>query len=195
MTRLMIAIGFAVWFGAGLAVGWRIGSPGDQPSRPPHGGGASDRTSGGGGWLVQRLNLTADQQKQMDAIWSPLARRGGREGFSQRMQLRRERDAAIAALVPESDKAAYEKIIDDYSAKTAALESQWKQSFTQAVEKTRAILTPEQREKYDELMAKTRREWETGRDRDHAHRPPPPPEDKEQPPQGPLSPGGGPAQP
>ncbi|MFA7236142.1 MAG: Spy/CpxP family protein refolding chaperone [Phycisphaeraceae bacterium] len=193
MTRLMIVIGFVVWFGAGLAVGWRIGSSHDQPPRPPHGGGGS---ATGGGWLGQRLNLTADQRKQLDAIWSPLARRGGREGFSQRAQLRRERDAAIAALVPESDKAAYQKIIDDYSVKTAALESQWKQSFTQAVEKTRAILTPEQREKYDELMARTRREWETGRD--HAHRPPPPPppesENTEQP-QSPSSPGDGPAQP
>ncbi|MHB1155596.1 MAG: Spy/CpxP family protein refolding chaperone [Phycisphaerales bacterium] len=186
MTRLMIAIGFAVWFGAGLAVGWRIGSSHDQPPRPPHSG------SGGGGWLVQRLNLTADQQKRLDAIWSPLARRGGREGFSRRMQLRRERDAAIAALVPESDKAAYQKIIDDYSAQTAAMESQWKQSFTQAVEKTREVLTPEQRGKYDELMAKTRREWEAGRDRDHAHRPPP--EDNEHP-QSPPPPGGGTAQP
>jgi len=68
MTKLIVIIGFAVSFAAGLMVGMdsrRAGnashaSPTTHPSYPS--------------WLVAELNLAPKQQEEMQKIWSETAR-------------------------------------------------------------------------------------------------------------------------
>src|SRR5688500_8579212 len=98
MTRLVVAIGFLLSFGAGLARGLQLNAlpstvsaaPGDPP--PP-------RPSGRRGWFATELGLTPEQQRQLDRIWSETVRRGP-SGGDRRRQFREERDRAIAELVP-----------------------------------------------------------------------------------------------
>ena len=159
MTKLLIVFGFMIAFVAGWmsANTWRhVPASGNDPQ---HRGGGRES------WLAQQLELTPEQQKQMDQIWSEVGGRGRREDPSKRGELRKSRDAAIAALVRPEDRAAYDRIIQDYNTSNEAMETEWRKTFQQAVEKTKEILTPSQRTKYDQLMSR----WENGpRDRGRA---------------------------
>lgn len=148
MTRMIVILGFLISLSAGVAIGLSI-------RKPPISGEnvAPQSRPRGGGWLVDQLGLSPEQRKQLDEIWSETARRGGREQGQQRAKLRRERDEAIAALVPEADRAKYEQIHKNYDDAVKAMEESWRASFQQSVERTKAMLTPEQREKYEQLMS------------------------------------------
>jgi Spy/CpxP family protein refolding chaperone len=154
MTKLVVIIGFAVAFAAGLIVGLEsrqtsIGSTAAPAATRPSGG-----RGPGPGWLTSELNLNPQQQEQMKQIWSEVARHGRGEQEDRRRQLRSERDDAIAALVPAQDKEKYEQIRKNYSDQMAAMDQDMRSRFDEAVKKTKDILTPEQRTKYDEILSR-----------------------------------------
>lgn len=150
MTRTIIIVGFLCAFAAGFALnlGWSQSPPRADDRRDQ-----SER----GSWLAEQLNLNQDQQEKMKEIWSDAARRGNRQQWEHRRRLREERDQAIAALIPESNRAAYEQVLADYEQQTDALEAQWRQSFEQAVERTKALLSDEQRQTYEQILERQRR--------------------------------------
>lgn len=157
-TRLIVTAGFVVAFAAGLIGGVQLRRA--LPPHPPSGPGPATRM-GRHGWLAAELGLTAQQQEQMTRIWSDVARRGRGEHEERRRQLRKERDDAIAALIRQEDRAAYEQILKTYSDRMAALEQETRAAFQEAVEKTKQILTPQQREKYEAILK--RNQWENRR--------------------------------
>ncbi len=156
MTRALVIVGFLVSLAAGVTVGLSVSERAhhEPPPKPVGGPGDGPRERGGGGWLAQQLSLTPEQQTQLDAIWSEVARHGGREQWSERSRLRKERDEAIAALIAPERQPEYEQIHRQYDERVEAMEAQWRGNFQQAVEKTKAILTPEQREKYEAILAR-----------------------------------------
>jgi Spy/CpxP family protein refolding chaperone len=165
MTKLMVVVGFLVSFSAGLVVGVRgrtepQAGPTTQPIRR-------------GSWLTSQLNLSTEQQDQFRKIWSETARRGGREQEERRRQLRKDRDDAIVAMIPPESRSKYDQVLSHYAEQTGALDREWSSSFRDAVDRTKQILTLEQRLKYEELLR--RPEWDRGgRDgdrsgRDHQH--------------------------
>ena len=163
MTRVIVIVGFLIAFGAGLMVGhvaW-MPHPGGMPGGGPHGRPDS--------WIAQQLDLTPDQQVKMKQIWSDVSHRGGPQQGAKRQQLRHDQEAAIAALIRPEDKPAYDQIIKDYKDRLDALEADNRRQFQQAVEKTKQLLTPEQRTKYEQLFPQ--RPWEHG-DRSQASRGP-----------------------
>lgn len=176
MTKLIVITGFIVAFAAGLMAGfaWK-GNPvaAAAPSSSSQPGANSGGPRGPGSWIAQQLSLTPDQQKQMKDIWSEVSHRGGREARDKRGQIRREQEEAIAKLVREEDKAAYQKIVDDAKAKIDALEAEGKRSFENAVIKTKAILNADQLKKYEGILSKPPGPPDRGPDR--GDRPPPPP--------------------
>lgn len=163
MTKLIVMIGFVVAFAAGWMAGanWSPTLPAQSAEERKEG------RSGRGSWLAEKLSLSAEQQKQLDEIWSEISRKGGREEMSKRYELRRERDAAIAALIRLEDMGAYDQVLKQYHEKTESLEGEWRATYQRAVERTKEILTPEQRAKYEEMLS--RQGWEGGpRDRGRA---------------------------
>ncbi|HEX8520746.1 MAG TPA: Spy/CpxP family protein refolding chaperone [Tepidisphaeraceae bacterium] len=157
MTKLVVIVGFVVAFAAGLVVGVSLESrkataaaPTTAPTTRPRGGPE--------GFLARELNLTPQQQEQMRQIWSEFAPgRSGREGAEDpRRQFRKERDEALISLIPVEKKDQYEAIQKKYSDQNAAMENQRRDRFDNAVNKTKAILTPEQREKYDAFLSRHR---------------------------------------
>jgi Spy/CpxP family protein refolding chaperone len=89
-----------------------------------------------------------------------------------RAQFRKEREDAIAALIPAADRGKYDEVQRVHAQHMADLEKELRASWQKGVEETRKILTPEQRVKYEEFLK--RREAErasaggSGRDRgDH----------------------------
>ena len=167
MTRVVVLICFVMAFAAGLLVGTQMqrrqvatgadSSATTRPERPPRGGG------GPAGWLERELGLNADQKAQLEKIWSETARMGGRERDDKRRQLRRERDEAIAALVPPEHYGKYDQILAHYFAQTEAIDQEMKAAFDESVRKTKEILTSQQRAKYEELL---KRHQPPGGDRD-----------------------------
>jgi len=156
MARIVVAIGFLIAFAAGLVVGleMRQTAVASPPTTRPH---------GPDGFLARELNLSAKQQEQLHQIWSETVHRGGREQDDRRRQLREERDNAIAALVHPEDKGKYDEIVAKYTEQRTAMDNQMRASFQAAVEKTKEILTPEQRAKYEKILAQ--RQLDRGPDR------------------------------
>lgn len=179
MSKLLVILGFAISFAAGLVVGMRADwsrlvsattnapnaaqpappvSPPDG-ARPPQSagprGGPGDR--GPGGWLAAELGLTHDQHKQLDEIWTGLAERGRRRDHGgRRRELRDERDQAVAALIAPQRWGEYEEIIAEFAERNAELDREFRGEFDRAVERTKQILTPAQRAKYDALLERHR---------------------------------------
>ncbi|GMU22786.1 MAG: hypothetical protein AMXMBFR13_28700 [Phycisphaerae bacterium] len=155
MTKRIVMVGFLIAFAAGLVIGIEsrqssLAPPEKEPRR--------------GGWLTTELNLTPQQQEQLKQIWSEIARHGGRERDDRRRQLYRQRDEAIAALIRPEDQPKYQQVLQEFEEKKAALEAEGRQAFQTAIERTKQILSEEQRVKYDQLLQ--HRQWERGsRDR------------------------------
>lgn len=153
LARIVVVMGFLVAFSAGLMVGLRVPR---QPGEPA----PSTRPSGRGGFLARELNLTPQQQEQMKQIWSETAGRGREEYEQRRRQYRRERDEAIAALIPLAEMDVYDQILDTYAHRMSLMDEQSRQAYQAAVERTREILTPQQRVRYEEFLK--RHQWGGG---------------------------------
>jgi Spy/CpxP family protein refolding chaperone len=182
MTKLVIILGFLVSFAAGLVIGssgMLVGSApaspatSDSPSLP----GATTRGSASpqhgeqrrsrSGYLTAELGLTTDQRAQLDRIWSAVAKANDQD--DRRRGYRRERDEAIAQLVPPGRLGDYDQIIDTYHDRIDALEQMSRDAYATAVDETKQILTPEQRTRYEELLK--RHKWGPGaRDPRHTGR-------------------------
>jgi Spy/CpxP family protein refolding chaperone len=156
MAKVIVILGFALAFAAGLVIGSRRAIVEHVPASEVPTTSPSERR-GPGGWLQEQLGLTSDQRQQLDKIWSEIARRGRSEHEDIRREFRRERDAAIADLVPPAALGEYDAIINHYSERVAGLERESRETYNAAVEKTKSILTPAQRVNYEELLR--RHKW------------------------------------
>jgi Spy/CpxP family protein refolding chaperone len=149
MVKAVVIVGFLIAFAAGVVVGM---------SPRPHAAATATRPSRHGGWLATELNLSPQQQEQLNSIWSETARSGGHDRDDRRRQLFKQRDEAIVSLIRPEDKPRYDEILKKQSEQMAALDREWRSSFEASVEKTRQILTPEQRVKYEELLQRRQQE-------------------------------------
>lgn len=159
MAKAILVIGFIIAFAAGMVIGLEVRR---QAVAAP----ATRPTGRGPGFLTAELNLSPEQQEQMKQIWSETAHRGGRDQEEKRRQIRKERDEAIAALIPAGSREQYDQALKTYTERSGALEREWRASFQSAIERTKAMLTSEQRTKYEEILKRheaERKEREQGR--------------------------------
>jgi Spy/CpxP family protein refolding chaperone len=151
VAKIIVILGFCLAFAAGLVIGTRShpaklspAAPGSTPTTGP--------SARHGSWLSSELGLTSDQREKLDKIWSETARNGREERDERRREYRRDRDTAIAELVPPARMGEYDKIIETYSDRVASLDRESRESYEAAVDKTKQILTPDQRARYEELL-------------------------------------------
>ena len=126
--------------GAGMVIG-RISTRLQATTQP------ADKAHG---WFDEQLNLSADQRKQMDAIWGDVRQNVGKT-FEGRAALDKERDQAILDLLSDDQKKAYNAVLDNYRAKRGEMDKQRDKLFADANAKSRAILTEEQQKRWDAL--------------------------------------------
>lgn len=166
-TSIMLSIAFVLVFAAGIAVG----TVAQHRTKPPKDFGA---------FLAEKLDLTADQQTQMKAIWSKAMSRDT-SGRNRYQELREQRDAAINALLGPSQMVEYQAIIDTYKDQFNKLRQSRREAIDNAVAQTRKILTPRQLELYDKLRPENKDGWrkppfdhgpDHGPGSGHAHYPP-----------------------
>jgi Spy/CpxP family protein refolding chaperone len=152
-TKLLILAGFCIAFAAGLMFGLSNPRSGALPlASGPTTSPTTRPLRHRGGFLASELNLSAEQQAQMDKIWSDTVRRGVRGSDEQRRQFRKQRDDAIVALIRPDQQGAYQTIVDNYSKQMESLDTERRAAFDNAVQRTKELLTPEQRSKYESLL-------------------------------------------
>lgn len=150
MTRqlLLTVLVFVVAMGSGMVIGVNL---------PRHGESAHPR---GRSWLADELKLTPQQREKMKTIWEQMLPGGSdRESWQRRQsetrrRLYKERDEAIAALVPAEKKGEYEKVLARLDQQMTDMRREQEKAYQKTVEETKAILNPEQRAKYEELLKK-----------------------------------------
>jgi Spy/CpxP family protein refolding chaperone len=112
------------------------------------------------GHLVDLLQLTAEQEAKMDEIWNPL--RDAHRFRDQRQALREQTETAVRAILTEEQKAKYDALLKEHADKVAELGKAREKAFQEAVEKTKLVLNPEQRKKYEEWLKSIREERHPG---------------------------------
>jgi Spy/CpxP family protein refolding chaperone len=118
--------------------------PADLLAQPAPGR-AFERLEARKGKLIQELNLSQQQQQQIETIRQQ--RRGEIESLKQRMQqLRQEMDQLLSTNAPESSIRA--KFTEIQAVKQKMAEVRFEQMLA-----TREVLTPEQRVKFRELAS------------------------------------------
>jgi Spy/CpxP family protein refolding chaperone len=147
-TKILLVLSLAVVFAAGGAVGYAVRR--QTPPEPPH---ERRRRS----WLTDELNLKPEQREQMQEIWSE-AMEPTRGEFGQRGRIYEERNEAVRALLNEDQQAEYDRILEETERRLQELSDARRRAFEEAFEKavarTKEILTPEQRQKYEEMLSR-----------------------------------------
>lgn len=149
-VKAVVIIGFIVTFAAGLVAGlWMkqpnviatTGGPAPAPPKPEH-----------RSWLARELNLTAEQDERVKQIWESAMKSVPDRGREDPRRLFRERDEAIANLIPAESKAEYERIQKEFGEKMSRSGRERDKAFEAAVAQTKSVLNPEQISKYEELL-------------------------------------------
>jgi hypothetical protein len=114
---------------------------------------------GGGGppWAAQ-LGLTAEQQKQWDAIWADVSPKIGKT-FDSRRAIDRERDQAVLALLTSEQRAAFEKIQNDCRVKRQDCDHDRDHIIHDAEDRSQALLDDVQKKRWDTLQ----KDWQQHR--------------------------------
>jgi len=180
MNRNQVAV--LVCFVAAFAAGVAVGALFTQRRKPP----------AHGSWLTTELKLNKEQREQMRTVWSDVMESMGQEHGAQRAQLQAKRDEAIRALFDEEQLKRYEDILRQHREGLNRLSQERRALFEQADERTKEILTPKQRARYEELLKKR---GGPGRRGPRPQTPPPPageweeqrPGERPGPPPGPMS--------
>jgi hypothetical protein len=143
-TKAIFGLAFVLAISAGVALGMLTARAKPAPAAPR------------GNWMVDQLQLSAEQQKQMEEIWGNLLREKGREYGEQGRQLQMQREADIAGLLSTDQRGAYDEINQKYAMKGAELWKRFEREFVGATEKTRAILNENQKKKFDAMIEQFR---------------------------------------
>jgi Spy/CpxP family protein refolding chaperone len=105
-------------------------------------------------WFDQ-LDLTPDQQQQMDKIWSD-TRQQRQKMFERFHELDKQRDQKIQALLTDSQRGAYDKIIADFHAGREELNKQRETLISDANARSLALLNDSQKAKWEILSKEMR---------------------------------------
>ena len=106
---------------------------------------------GPGDALCDQLQLDAHQREQMREIWEGVKSKA-RDSYNDAQDLQHQRDQAILGMLSDEQKAKFEKLSKDFADRYASLADARKKIFDEAVEKTRKMLTDQQRKQYDEIL-------------------------------------------
>ena len=103
-------------------------------------------------WLVNELGLTPEQSEKMKEIWSGVMSTAGKQHRERREALLQQHQSDLRAMLSEEQQRQYDALRAQLDSELEQLEQQRRQAFEDAVEQTRQILTPAQREKYEQVL-------------------------------------------
>jgi Spy/CpxP family protein refolding chaperone len=169
-TKVALIVAFVAIFAAGavvgrVAVGPRTDAPNVPGHRPPpHGGDKGER--GGRSWIGEALGLSDEKADQIKEIWQTTMSAAGDRYRERRQAIDKEFDESLRALMTDEGRQQYDALLARQQQQREELNKERGEAFDEAVEKTIAVLTPEQAAKYREIMEKRRNFGPRDRDRD-----------------------------
>ena len=104
--------------------------------------------------LVEELDLTPDQRRTIQRIWSEVAENHTPVPMSEIEKADAERWQAIDRLLTPEQRAQFAQIQERFEARMQGLDQGNRARVARAEEQTRQLLTPAQREKYERLLAR-----------------------------------------
>jgi Spy/CpxP family protein refolding chaperone len=146
--RIIVTVVFLLVFGAGIVVGMVQ----SRVTGIPHAGGSGE------GHIDQELGLSPAQAEKMKQIWSPMGDLR-REHDEKMKRAAAARDERIKGLLSPDQVAAFEKVKGEYDATVEQLRAQRRQTVEGCIQQTRAILSPEQAEKYEQMLERRKAHW------------------------------------
>ena len=157
-VRLLFILGFLVSMSAGVVVGVVVGRAPKTLSSPvatsqPHG-------------LEVDLKLDHHQAERVHEIWSSVGaalRQIDSNRGDKRRSMGRERDEAIAELIPADRKSDYDRIQQEYAAKIAEVTKDRDKIIQDAEQRMKELLTDTQWTRYQEIKKERDDHWRGGR--------------------------------
>jgi Spy/CpxP family protein refolding chaperone len=143
MRRKLFIFAFAaigLVFVSGVAVGV-VGRRAFQPSRFQS-------------VLVEELDLTPDQRRQIQRIWSKVAETHSPVPMAEIEKADAERWQDIDQLLTPQQRTQYAQIQQRLEARMQELDQGNRERTVRAQEQTKQLLTPAQREKYEQILAR-----------------------------------------
>jgi hypothetical protein len=104
--------------------------------------------------LVEELDLTPDQRRQIQRIWSEVAEKHTPVSMEEMAKADAERWEAIDQLLTPQQRTQYAQIQQRFEDRMHGLDQGNRSRIARAEEQTRQLLTPPQREKYERLLAR-----------------------------------------
>ena len=104
--------------------------------------------------LVEELDLTPDQRRKIQRIWSEVAEHHTPVPMAEIEKADAERWQAIDELLTPQQRTQYAQIQQRLDARMQGLDQGNRARIARAEEQTRQLLTPPQREKYERLLAR-----------------------------------------
>jgi hypothetical protein len=102
--------------------------------------------------LSEALQLSPDQRDQIRVIWEAM-RDEADDCYRQAEWLNQERENDLMKILTDEQKLAYQKIHHDYVDRYTALDAKRQLAFNHAVEHTKLLLSPSQRQRYETILA------------------------------------------
>jgi hypothetical protein len=106
---------------------------------------------GEGSFLVNELQLTAEQSNRMRAIWEQ-ARDTVQEDIRKAERIQQQQDEQLNTLLTPAQRTEYARITNEGRERLAALDAKRKEAFALAVAQTREILRPDQWAAYQQIL-------------------------------------------
>ena len=104
--------------------------------------------------LVEELDLTPDQRREIQQIWDKVAENHSPVPMAELQKADAERWQAIDQLLTPQQRKQYVQIQQRFEARIQELDQGNREQVARAEEQTRQLLTPQQREKYERLLAR-----------------------------------------
>ena len=104
--------------------------------------------------LALELDLTPDQRRQIERIWSDVAAHHTPVPMEEIQKADAERWQAINQLLTPEQRTRYDQINQRFEDRMQGLDQGNRTRVAAAEEQTRELLTPAQREKYERLLAR-----------------------------------------
>jgi len=144
--KVLLLVLVVLVLGAGVTVG-RLSARLPEETAPR-------RSSGSLPWVKEQLNLSTQQEQQMDQIWAEAKARMTKT-FEDQQALDRQRTEEVNDLLTPDQRVKYQAVMDQFHAQREALDKQRGQLIHDAVLKSKELLNDEQKTKWDELTQDT----------------------------------------
>lgn len=141
-ARLMTTAAFVLAFAAGVLTGSLVRDVESSTAGP----------RSGPSRLSEELGLSTEQQAQLRDVWSKIAEEFEHADRDKFRSISAEKDERVRAMLSEEQRAAYDQIMAEFREQRNALEDTKRARHDAAVAATMAILSDEQKTKYQKLL-------------------------------------------